>query len=329
MQVTDLIRYNHMVRGLYFDAMAKLAWSEVVAPRGLSYDCMRDVFLHLTCVEDWGDGVASGQHQRWMPDFNAYGDFGSLKKYMLKVQEKTEKFLAGLLPEELNRQVDIFWSELPNAKATVQTWLTSIVIEDLIHCGELSASFWQMGLEAPYWGYWRYKVQHLDTGGDLQVADLIRYNHLVRGLYFDAFAKLPWDEVAANKGLSFDSMRNVFLHLTLVEDRWISFIIPGRFKDWVDPDFDAFNDMAALKKYMLRVKQNTEVYLAKLSAEDLSRKIVVPWGDKPNTKISIETGLTHMVIEDMIHYGELSASLWQTGLEAPYMGFWRYKYQNP
>ena len=84
----------------------------------------------------------------------------------------------------------------------------------------------------------------------MQVTDLIRYNHIVRGLYFDAMAKLPWAEVVANRGLSFDSMRDVFLHLTLVEDRWISYIIPGRFKEWVDPDFDAFKDMDSLKKYM-------------------------------------------------------------------------------
>ena len=36
-----------------------------------------------------------------------------------------------------------------------------------------------------------------------------------------------------------------------------------------------------------------------------------------------------MVIEDMIHYGELSAVLWQMGLEAPYMGFWRYGISEP
>ena len=61
----------------------------------------------------------------------------------------------------------------------------------------------------------------------MSVKALIRYNHVVRRLYFDALAKLPWAEVTANKGLSFDSMRDVFLHLTLVEDRWVSFIIPG------------------------------------------------------------------------------------------------------
>ena len=163
----------------------------------------------------------------------------------------------------------------------------------------------------------------------MRVTDLIRYNHMVRGLYFDAMAKLPWKEVVANKGLSFDSMRDVFLHLTLVEDRWVNYIIPGRFKEWVDPDFNAYKDMDTLKKYMQRVRENTECYIAALSASELRRQIAVPWDDKLGTKIRIETGLTHMVIEDMIHYGELSAALWQMGLEAPYLGFWRYKYQNP
>ncbi len=163
----------------------------------------------------------------------------------------------------------------------------------------------------------------------MQVTDLICYNHTVRGLYFDAIAKLSWAEVVALKGLSFGSMRNVFLHLTLVEDRWISYVIPGRFKDWVDPDFDAFKNMDSLKKYMLQVKENTQNYLGKLSVEELGRQIAVPWGEKPSLEVSVETVLTHMVIEDMIHYGELSAVLWQMGLEAPYMGFWRYKHQHP
>ena len=63
--------------------------------------------------------------------------------------------------------------------------------------------------------------------------------------------------------------------------------------------------------------------------EELSREIEVPWGDKPDTKITVEKGLTHMVLEDMIHYGELSAALWQMGLEAPYMGFWRFGISDP
>jgi len=163
----------------------------------------------------------------------------------------------------------------------------------------------------------------------MQVADLIRYNHVVRGLYFDALAKLPWAAVVEPKGLSFDSMRNVFLHLTFVEDRWISYIIPGRFKEWIDLDFDAFKGMDALKIYVEHVKDATESYLRELLAEELNRQIVVPWGDKPDMRISVETALCQIVIEDMIHYGELSAVLWQMNLDAPYLGFWRYKHTYP
>ncbi|MGA3289976.1 MAG: hypothetical protein ABSD42_07060 [Candidatus Bathyarchaeia archaeon] len=84
-----------------------------------------------------------------------------------------------------------------------------------------------------------------------------------------------------------------------------------------------------MKKYIEHVKDATEGYLRKLSAEELNRQIVVPWGDKPGTRISIETALCQIAMEDMIHYGELSAVLWQMNLEAPYLGFWRYKHMYP
>ena len=76
---------------------------------------------------------------------------------------------------------------------------------------------------------------------------------------------------------------------------------------------------------MLETIGNTEKYLETLSAEEVHRQIVVTWGNKPYTKVNLEKVLTHIVLEDMIHYGELSPVLWQTGLEAPYIGFWRYQ----
>ena len=160
----------------------------------------------------------------------------------------------------------------------------------------------------------------------MDVRDLVRYNLNVRRLYFEALAKLPWTEVVKSRGASFDSMRNIFLHLTIVEDRWINYIIPGRFKDWVDPPFDEFKDFDALKEYMLRVEEATQDYLSRITSEELSRRVVIPWGDTPDTRISIETALSHMVVEDLIHYGELSDLLWQMDAEPPYLAYWRYRY---
>ena len=163
----------------------------------------------------------------------------------------------------------------------------------------------------------------------MQVADLIRYNHVVRASFLDALTKLPWAEVVLSRGLSFDSMRDVFVHLTFVEDRWINYIIPGRFREWVDPAFNVFSDAASLAIYMQQVHVKTEVYLSKLDDAELKRLIVVPWGEKPYPELDVEAVLTHMVMEDMVHFGELSAAFWQMGYEAPYKAFWRYKHQNP
>jgi len=160
----------------------------------------------------------------------------------------------------------------------------------------------------------------------MDVRDLVHYNHSVRRLYFEALEKLPWSEVVKPRGASFDSMRNIFLHLTIVEDRWINYILPGRFKDWVDPPFDEFKDFDALKEYMLRVEEATQDYLSRITSEELSRRVVIPWGDTPDTRISIETALSHMVVEDLIHYGELSDLLWQMDAEPPYLAYWRYRY---
>jgi uncharacterized damage-inducible protein DinB len=86
--------------------------------------------------------------------------------------------------------------------------------------------------------------------------------------------------------------------------------------------------VASLEKYTNQVKANTETYLSNLKTEELTRQITLSWGEKP-LLVTVEKCLTHMVLENMIHYGELSAALWQMGLEAPYMGFWRYGISEP
>jgi len=163
----------------------------------------------------------------------------------------------------------------------------------------------------------------------MHVTDLIRYNHVVRQSYLEAMANIPWTQLIEPRGLSFESMRDVFVHLTLVEDRWVNFVIPGKFKEWVDPVFNDFIDVKSLRNYTQLTHNSTEKYLIKLTPEELNRQIEVPWGEKPYPKLSIEACLIHMVMEDMMHYGELSAAMWQMGLEPPYKSFWRYKHQNP
>jgi uncharacterized damage-inducible protein DinB len=163
----------------------------------------------------------------------------------------------------------------------------------------------------------------------MDIVELVRYNHAVRRLYLLALSALPWGDVIAPRGASFDSMRNILLHLTFVEDRWINYLIPGRFEEWVTPPFDDFIDFDALERYIHRVKTDTEAYLAQLTPEALRREVVMPWGDTPDTRISIDSVLGQLVVEDIYHYGELSALLWQLDVQVPYLAWWRYTKYKP
>ncbi len=161
----------------------------------------------------------------------------------------------------------------------------------------------------------------------MDIVTLVRYNHAVRQTYLEALENLPWSEVVKPRGLSFDCARDVFLHLTLVEDRWINYTLQGRFREWKDPNFETYQTLQALKQYMQYTQNCTEQFLQTLTSEKLTQKVLLPWG-KAGTELSIEDALTHMVMECMVHYGELSAMFWQMGLEAPYFAFWRYKTQQ-
>ena len=157
----------------------------------------------------------------------------------------------------------------------------------------------------------------------MDISNLVRYNDKVRSLYYEALAELPWQEVVKFKGLSFDSMRDVFLHLTLVEDRWINYTLIEHFSEWKEPVFKEFTDIDRIKAYMVAVHENTEEFLKTLKPEEYENTVPNPW--MQGTTISIETGLTHMVMECMVHFGELSAAFWQAGKEAPYLAFLRYE----
>jgi uncharacterized damage-inducible protein DinB len=157
----------------------------------------------------------------------------------------------------------------------------------------------------------------------MNASELVRYNDKVRILYYEALLKLDWEEVAKSRSLSFDSMRDVFLHLMVVEDRWINYTLRQEFSKWKDPVFDDFKDFESLKAYMTCIHENTNKFLKTLKPTDYLNQVANPW--IKGTSINIETGLTHMVLECMLHFGELSAAFWQIGQEAPYLAFLLYE----
>ena len=162
----------------------------------------------------------------------------------------------------------------------------------------------------------------------MDITELVRFNHAARKTYLEALGRIPWEEVVKPRGASFDSMRDIFLHLTLVELRMVHYMIPGKLGDWVERPFDQFKDMETIRRLVAEVEEKTGNYLTKLTPEELKREVPMPWRKTPPNKANIEAILTQVVTEDLYHYGELIALLWQMGTEGTYLPYFQYLAQR-
>jgi uncharacterized damage-inducible protein DinB len=154
--------------------------------------------------------------------------------------------------------------------------------------------------------------------------NLLEYSQTLRNRYVEQLATLPWAEVVKSRGASFDSMRNVILHTLDAEDRMINYVIPGRVKDWVSRSPDEFRDMESIRKREKEVESKTKDYLAKMALADLDRKVEVSRMGTPPVPVRIEDILIHVAFENVHHFGELIALLWQIDVEPPHMGWMAY-----
>ena len=182
-------------------------------------------------------------------------------------------------------------------------------------------------------------AKHLDTLGKalrllankylaMDVTELVRFNHAARRTYLQTLGKLPWEEVIKSRGASFDSMRDIFVHLTLVELRMVHYMIPGRLGDWVERPFEQFRDMETIQHLVDEVEDKTEDYLKKLTPDELNREVPMPWRKTPPNKANVESILIQVITEDLYHCGELIALLWQMGAEGTYLPYFQYLAQR-
>jgi uncharacterized damage-inducible protein DinB len=137
----------------------------------------------------------------------------------------------------------------------------------------------------------------------------------------EQLATLPWAEVVKSHGASFDSMRNILLHTLDAEDRWINYVIPGRVKDWVSRSPDEFEDIDSIKKRAKEVESKTKNYVAGMASAEFERRVELLRSGMPTVQVRVEDILIHVAFENVHHFGELIALLWQIDLEPPHMGW--------
>jgi uncharacterized damage-inducible protein DinB len=155
--------------------------------------------------------------------------------------------------------------------------------------------------------------------------ELFEYSQLVRSRFLEKLAALPWEEVTKSRGASFDSLRNVMLHTIDVEG-WLFNVIIGQPKQWVSRNPDEFHDLDSIRKSASEVESKVKAYLSSLTPAELERKVEFPrrHSEAPPLKIRVDDILVHGAVENIYHFGELIALLWQMDVEPPFMGWIAY-----
>lgn len=154
--------------------------------------------------------------------------------------------------------------------------------------------------------------------------DLIRriyaYNSRIRAKYLSAIWKLTPRERYWDRGASFPSLADIFLHVLDAYRVWFDEVYAGSPPpDWY-PLGQRFT-LAEARREMRSIDRRVTRVLNALKPADLDRRFALPKRWRTGKKIELRVMLVHMIEEELQHRGEMNALLWQMGKNPPVTGF--------
>jgi uncharacterized damage-inducible protein DinB len=150
--VKGLLAYNDAERRAFFKAFAKLSWKEFVKNREASFHSIRNIFIHTLNATDYFLDFLQCESQCSKKKFDEYKNLNEVEAYMQHVENRMNKYVKSLSPEDLKKKYEIKKDGKP-VTVTAEDMLMGVFIEEILHRGELVALFWQMGIEPPLIGY--------------------------------------------------------------------------------------------------------------------------------------------------------------------------------
>jgi uncharacterized damage-inducible protein DinB len=143
----------------------------------------------------------------------------------------------------------------------------------------------------------------------MKTLQLLEYSQFLRHQYLETLSKLPWAEVVKDRGASFPSLRDIFLHMVFVTDAYINYALQGN-KNYPNVKYEEYDSIEKIRKYVEAVEADGRANLGKMTPEQLEKS---------------ETILLDFFQEETHQRGELLALLWQMDVEPPHIGFLKYR----
>lgn len=154
----------------------------------------------------------------------------------------------------------------------------------------------------------------------MKTLKLLEYSQFLRHRYLETLSQLSWEEVIKDRGASFPSLRDIYVHMVFVVDAFVNYILQGN-TNYPGVNFSQYDSIDKIKKYLEEVESKANAYLGKLTPEDLVRNIERKQKDGSTFPVPVEDILLDLFQEETHHRGELIALLWQMDVTPPHKSF--------
>jgi uncharacterized damage-inducible protein DinB len=150
--------------------------------------------------------------------------------------------------------------------------------------------------------------------------ELFDYIKAERARLIESFGKMSNEDFAKDRGLSFGSMKDVLVHIVMVEDNWLHYRAAGlgTGTSLKPEDFKNLND---IKKYIADVDAKTAKMFDKMTDRDLQKQVKRTYPDGREDVYTLEQLLYHIPLEIIHHIGEIFAGFWSMNIDAPYYSY--------
>ncbi len=140
-----------------------------------------------------------------------------------------------------------------------------------------------------------------------------------RSGYFGALLRLPRKERLRDRGASFPSMREIFLHILGNNAWWLDSVVHERQES--QHEIKGSLSDAEIRRQARRIARSSRRLAKWLTPTRLNRRFVLRGtrgdGQPFETRMNLRTIVWHMVEEELQHRGELNALFWQQDVDAP------------
>jgi uncharacterized damage-inducible protein DinB len=157
----------------------------------------------------------------------------------------------------------------------------------------------------------------------MKTLKLLEYSRFLRHKYLETLSKLPWDDVVKDRGASFPSLRDIFLHIVFVVDAYINYGLQGN-TNYPNVNYNEYDNIEKITKYLEDVESRANAYLSKVTPEELARNTERKLRDGSTFLVPVEDILLDLFQEETHHRGELIALLWQMDVAPPHKSFIQY-----